>query len=333
MGRGWKILIGIVAGLAVLVAINAVVVGGKTKDAEVTVPGGTLIEVPSGQAQVSEGGPRDGSPIVLVHCYTCSINWWNEMRPALERAGHRVIAIDLLGHGGSEKPGSGYSMENQAEMVADVLTALEVEDATVVGHSLGGTVATALATETEGLVERLVIVDQAPDNGETYEKEGLPFTAAMTFVPVLGPALWTITPDAAIEDGLGVAFAPDYDVPDEFVEDFKRMTYSSYDQAAEAENDYVEEMPLDERLARDPVPLLAIFGEEEQLYLSGPALEAYDAVPGAATVMVEGAGHSPNVEKPARTAALVLGFAGRDAAPRHGLQDRLQNRDPVRPRP
>ena len=334
MGRGRKIGLGVLAALVVLVAVNFFLVSGKTKSAEVTVPEGTLLSVPAGEVQVVEGGPRGGDPIVLVHCYTCSINWWDRLRPRLERAGHRVIAMDLLGHGGSEKPGSGYSIENQAEMVAQVMEALEVEDATVVGHSLGGTVATALATETEGLAERLVIVDQAPDNSGTYENEGLPFTASLTYVPVIGESLWSVTPDAAIKDGLGVAFAPGYDVPDEFVEDFRRMTYTSYDESVPAENDYTEEMPLNERLARDPVPLMAIFGDEERIYDTPAALDAYARVPGVQLVEVQGAGHSPNVEKPADTAAVILEFAGSpsELADRR-VQDRVQNRKPVRQRP
>ena len=286
MGRSWKILIGLAALIAAL-AVNAIVVGGDTKPAEVTVPGGTLLSVPGGEVQVVEGGPRNGAPVVLVHCFTCAIDWWDAMRPALERE-HRVIAIDLLGHGGSEKPDGGYGMKEQAAMLADVLRALEVRGATVVGHSLGGTVATALATETEGLVEKLVIVDQAPDESEEYEAEGLPFTAALTFKPVLGETLWTLTPDFAIEDGLGAAFAPGYDVPDEFIEDFKQMTYSSYDESAAAEGEYTDERPLDERVTDAGVPLLAIFGDEEQIYDSPAALEAYGEVPGAKTVMVRG---------------------------------------------
>jgi pimeloyl-ACP methyl ester carboxylesterase len=225
-------------------------------------------------------------------------------------------------------------MEDQAEMVADVLAALEVRDATVAGHSLGGTVAVALATETDGLAEKLVIVDQAPDNSEEYEREGLPFSATLTFQPVIGEALWSITPDFAIEDGLGEAFAPGYDVPEEFVADFRRMTYRSYDESPAAETEYTEEMPLDERVEAAGVPLLAIFGDEEQLYDSPVALAAYREVPGAETVMVRGAGHSPNVEKPTQTASLIEWFARRPTAvARHEMQKAMQNREPVRARP
>src|SRR5262245_8151410 len=113
MGKGRKILIGALVAVAVLVValvVNSVVTEAETKPAEVTVPGGRILELQGGDMQIVEGGPRDGSPIVLIHCFTCAIDWWNAMRPALERE-HRVVAVDLRGFGGSEKPDSGYSIE------------------------------------------------------------------------------------------------------------------------------------------------------------------------------------------------------------------------------
>ncbi len=309
MRRSWKIALGGVSLVAVLLALNTIVVDGKTKPAEVTVPGGRILHLPGGEMQVLERGSRTAPPLVLIHCFTCAIDWWDGMIPSLERD-HRVIAVDLRGYGGSEKPSSGYSMEDEARFVAEALNRLGVRGATVVGHSLGGTVATALNEDFPRLVRRLVIIDQAPD--ESYASDGLPITAKLSFVPVLGQALWQITPDFAIKDGLGAAFAPDYDVPDRFVDDFNRMTYTSYSSDTEggAEGDYSEAAPLDRRIAQTGTPLLAIFGAEDQLYEARKALAAYANAPGAQTELISGAGHSPNVEKPAETAALVLGFAG-----------------------
>jgi pimeloyl-ACP methyl ester carboxylesterase len=325
MGRGWKIAIGLVVALAALLAINTFVVEGETKSAEVTVPGGRILNLSDGDVQVVEGGPRDGAPIVLIHCFTCAIDWWDGMRPALEER-HRVVAIDLRGFGGSEKPDSGYSMESQADLVAEALRRLRVRGGTIVGHSLGGTVATALAERSPELVDGLVIVDQAPD--ESYGS-GLPFLASLSLVPVIGDALWQVTPDFAVKDGLSVAFAPGYGTPDEFVDDFNRMTYTSYTADGE-EGDYSDAIPLDRRIARAGTPLLAVFGAEDQIYDSKEALAAYAKVPGAETVLVPGAGHSPNVEKPLRTAALVEAFAD---SSRHHVQNAVQNQNPVRTRP
>lgn len=248
------------------------------------------------------------------------------MIPLLDRR-HRVVAVDLRGFGGSEKPSSGYSMEDQATFVAEALRRLGVSRATVVGHSLGGTVATALAEDFPALVGKLIIVDQAPN--ESYVSGGLPFTAELTFIPVLGPALWQITPDFAIKDGLDAAFAPGYTVPDAFVKDFRRMTYTSYTSDTE-EGDYSNAIPLDRRIARAGTPLLAIFGAEDQIYDARKALAAYAKVPGARTTLIQGAGHSPNVEKPAETAHLVLAFS---RPSRHEMQKRLQKREAVRKRP
>ena len=303
MTRRWKILIAVVGALAVLLAVNTLVVEAETKSATVTVPGGRILRLPGGEMQVLEKGPRHAPAIVLLHCFACSIAWWQRMIPLLDRD-HRVIALDLRGFGGSEKPGSGYSMEDQATFVAEALKRLGVRRATVVGHSLGGTVATALTEVPGDYVGRLVIVDQAPN--ESFSK-GLGFTAEISTVPVLGPALWQVTPDFAVKDGLEVAFAPGYEVPERFVDEFNRMTYTSYDSDGE-EGAYMSAEPLDRRIERAGIPLLAIFGAEDQIYESERALAAYAKVPGAQTALVPGAGHSPNVEKPRRTAALVLGF-------------------------
>ena len=304
MARRWKILIGVVAVFALLLPINTLVVEGETKPAVLTVAGGRILHLPGGDMQVLERGPRERSPIVLLHCYTCSIAWWQRMIPLLDRD-HRVLALDLRGFGGSEKPGSGYSMEDQATFVAEALKRLGVHGATVVGQSLGGTVATALNEVPGDFVSRLVIIDQAPE--ERFSK-GLGFTAEMSTAPVIGPALWRVTPDFAIKEGLQVAFAPGYEVPDEFVDEFDRMTCTSSDSDGE-EGDYMDVEPLDRRIEATGTPLLAIFGAEDQIYDSAGALAAYANVPGAQTVLIPGAGHSPNVERPARTAALVRRFA------------------------
>lgn len=333
MGRGWKIAIGIVAGLVVLVAINAVVTDKETKSAAMTEPGGRIVSLPAGDLEVIEKGPRDGSPIVLVHCFTCAINWWDRMIPRLA-ATHRVIAVDLLGHGGSGKPTSGYSIENQADLVAQVLGRLGVRDAEVVGHSLGGPVSIALAEQSPQLVDRLVAIDSIPDT--SYGDVGL--IGELPFQPAIGQTLWRIKPDFSIKDGLEVAFAPGFDVPDAFVEDVKRMTYSSYTGSHDAFDEYTGEEALPQRAAATGKPILAIMGAEEQI-ASDPvvALAAYRAA-GARTKLIQGAGHSPNVEKPIEVAALVEAFDKTKRPAKRlkrvkAMQDSLQKSESVRGRP
>jgi len=176
-----------------------------------------------------------------------------------------------------------------------------------------------------------VAIDSVPDS--SYGDVGL--IGELPFKPVIGQTLWRIKPDFSIEDGLGVAFAPGFEVPDAFVEDVKRMTYSSYTGSHDAFDEYTGEAALPQRAAATGKPILAIMGAEEQI-ASNPeeALAAYGAA-GARTKLIQGAGHSPNVEKPALTAALVLAFG--EAENRSGkrkqkahMQDRVQDQNAVR---
>lgn len=306
MGRGVKIGIAVVLALVALLAINALLVDGKTEKAEATVATGRILDLPGGEMQVDEHGPRNAPPIVLVHCFSCAMDWWDGMVPLLDRD-HRVVTVDLLGHGGSEKPGSGYTPENQATVVAEALERLGVSGATVVGHSLGGSVGVALSEQSPEIVDRLTIIDMPPDN--SYGDLG--FIAGLAFQPVIGEALWRIKPDFSIRQGLEVAFAPGFDVPDAFITDVKRMTYSSYDSSPAGVDDFLDEESLDRRMEATGIPLMVLMGAEEQI-VDDPqrALDQYaEGDPGTETHLIEGAGHSPNVEKPALTARLVQNFA------------------------
>jgi pimeloyl-ACP methyl ester carboxylesterase len=306
MGRGVKIGIAAVLVLIALLAVNAIFVDGKTEKAEATVATGRILDLAGGEMQVAERGPRNAPPIVLIHCFSCAMDWWDGMVPLLARD-HRVVTVDLLGHGGSEKPGSGYTPPNQAGVVAEALEQLGVSDATVVGHSLGGSVGVALSEQSPEIVDRLTIVDMPPD--DSYGDLG--FIAGLAFKPVIGEALWQIKPDFSVRDGLEVAFAPGYDVPDAFVEDVKRLTYTAYDTSPSGNEDYLEEESLDQRMKAAGIPLMVLMGAEEQI-VNDPqrALDQYaNGDPGTETHLIEGAGHSPNVEKPALTAKLVQRFA------------------------
>jgi pimeloyl-ACP methyl ester carboxylesterase len=208
MRRGWKILIGVGVALAALLVLNAVVTSHETKSAEVDEPGGRLLDLTGARLQVVDRGPRDGDPIVLIHCFSCAIDWWDRMMPRLERE-HRVVAVDLLGHGGSEKPTSGYTIPHQADLVAQALHRLGVRDAVIVGHSLGGSVAVGLAERSPQLVRKVMILDTPPN----HKGSSLGLVAKLGFAPVIGELFWRVKPDFAVRKGLEIAFAPVFDDP------------------------------------------------------------------------------------------------------------------------
>jgi pimeloyl-ACP methyl ester carboxylesterase len=329
MRRWAKITLALLAGLIVLLVLNAIAVSNETRDAEVNVENAELIETANGTLQVLDEGNPAGSPIVLIHGFATSMRWYDKLAPLLAE-NHRVIRVELLGHGGSEKPGAGYSMEDQASAVALALSDLGVKGATVVGHSLGATVATALAEQSPDLAARLVNIDQAPD--ESYGN--LSFSARLAKTPVIGQALNRLTdiaPDSVVRGQYEQAFAPDFNMssgfenPDQVVDDLREMTHTAFVESTNAEDDYSGERPLSERLSSAGIPLLVIFGAEEQIYDDPEdSLGAYAGIPDARTVLIQGAGHSPQVEKPEETATLILGFidklAAADAAERAALK-------------
>src|SRR5690606_18420064 len=73
--------------------------------------------------------------LVLVHCWTCNVEFWRDTYNAFP--GYRVIAMDLPGHGKSDKPRTDYTMEYFAKAVDAVMKGAGVKQAVLVGHSMG----------------------------------------------------------------------------------------------------------------------------------------------------------------------------------------------------
>lgn len=81
------------------------------------------------------GNKRSASALVLVHCWTCNVEFWKEQYLAFPN--YRVIAMDLPGHGKSDKPKVEYSMEFFARAVDAVMRKAGVKKAVLAGHSMG----------------------------------------------------------------------------------------------------------------------------------------------------------------------------------------------------
>ena len=116
----------------------------------------------------SQGSGRQA--VMLVHGWTCDDSSWREQVPAL-KGSSRVLTLDLPGHGKSETPKSGLSMENFARAVEAVREEARVDNVVLVGHSMGTPVIRKYALMYPQHVKGLVLVDglvQIPDgNAET----------------------------------------------------------------------------------------------------------------------------------------------------------------------
>ena len=291
------------AGLAALgllgVALNTWLVDRATEPARPDV--GRIVELPQGGVQVREDGPRRGPPVVLIHGFGSSIRWWDAVVPALARE-FRVVRLDLLGHGGSEKPREGYSMESQADVVAGVMRRLGLRRAPVIGHSMGGAVGTALAERHRALVRRLMLIGTDLDN-----EDDIGLVTRLPFVPVVGHALDTLVADRLVRRELERGFAPEFDPPGHLERDiFGRTTYRAFERSGQGIYDYADGRPLHERLRGTGVPVTVLLGEEERHTEESAPL--YRSA-GARVVVMDGLDHSPHIESPARTAPLLAAFA------------------------
>jgi pimeloyl-ACP methyl ester carboxylesterase len=122
-----------------------------------------------------EGGDPAGPAVVLLHGGSSSAVTWDRLAAALTAAGRHVIAADLRGHGGSSRTGD-YPLNGYGDDIRGLMDALGIESAGLVGHSLGGYVASTVAQRDPARVTRLVL-----------EEPGLPARDAGTRHGLSGP--------------------------------------------------------------------------------------------------------------------------------------------------
>ncbi len=103
-----------------------------------------------------------GEPaVVLVHGWCCDHSYFAPQFDHFARQGHRVIAVDLRGHGSSDKPQGPYSMPAFADDLAWTCDQLELTKPILIGHSMGGIVVFDLAARYPGLPSAIVMLDAA----------------------------------------------------------------------------------------------------------------------------------------------------------------------------
>jgi pimeloyl-ACP methyl ester carboxylesterase len=122
-----------------------------------------------------EAGDPAGPATVLLHGGSSSAATWDRVAAALTTVGHYVVAADLRGHGGSSRTGD-YRLDGYGDDVLGLMDALGIESAALVGHSLGGYAASAIAQRQPARVTRLVL-----------EEPGMPARSAADHNGLSGP--------------------------------------------------------------------------------------------------------------------------------------------------
>jgi pimeloyl-ACP methyl ester carboxylesterase len=271
---------------------------------------GDLVRVDGHDVHVRQDGPEDAAAVVLVHGFSCSMHWFDRMAAELATE-HRVIRVDLLGHG-CTSAATRLDDAAQAEAMSGVLERLGIRGATAVGHSFGADVVLAMARRTEQ-VARVVIVAQAPD----YDCSRLPSIAFLPVLPALATITHRLTPPWMARISRRVGFVPGQhgdgsDDPRRIALDRAAMNPRMYRTVLADRRARLAALPLDVQVHDLGLPVLAILGGRDRLYPSAATAARYRAA-GARVVVIDDAGHSVNIQRPAEVAALIHDFAAHPA--------------------
>lgn len=277
-----------------------------------------MTDYPIHSAQTASGlslefvqqGPECGAPLVFLHGFTDSCRSFGPLFSALPTDMH-AIAVSLRGHGNSDRPTGRYEIAVMAADVAELMELLGHEQATLVGHCMGGFVAQRLALDWPHLVKRMVLIDSFPTMVGNEMVAGLAAEIA------------------EFDEG---------PVDDEFVRAFQETTVATPVPAAfmdmivaeslklpgwtwQAVVDAMVQEDFTEELSQIAAPTLLICGEEDALFGVDYQQRLMAALPNAWLEILPGLGHSPHWEDPARVAALIAAFAGFAPANAIGAQE------------
>lgn len=279
-----------------------------------------------------ETGRRSGGPtVVLLHGLASSSATWLPVLPLLGRHAH-VVAPDLLGHGESAKPRTGdYSLGAYAAGLRDLLLALRVDRATVVGHSFGGGVAMQFAYQFPELTERLVLDASGglgPDVSIALRAASLPGAAAVL------KAVHTLTPRRIA--GLvhrAVRLVPG--VPRADLDELACALASFADDGARDAFIHTVRSALNwsgQRLdgtgrlyLLTDLPVLLVAGTDDTVIPLAHTLAAHESLPASRLEVFERTGHFPHSEHPARFAEVFLDFV-HGTSPAHSDTDSFRRR-------
>jgi len=243
----------------------------------------------------------DGPWLVLSHSLACDHTMWDEQIEALTRD-YRVVRYDTRGHGRSSAPDGIYSLDLLAADLNDLLDALNIDKAHLVGLSMGGMIGQIFALQYPSRLHTLVLCDTS----SAYSDSVAP--------------VWKERVRVAQMEGMTALAEPT--VERWFTERFHRAspatirrfrdlvagtTLDGYAGCSEA----ILKIRATERLNEISVPVLVVVGEQDQGTPVEMAQIIHDQISASELAIIGDAAHFPNVEQPAVFTNVLLEFLGK----------------------
>jgi len=230
---------------------------------------------------------QDGrAPAVLhVHGYCQSSEYWRPTVERLAEAGVQALAPDLPGFGASATEAGPYTMEAYADALASFVTSRSLDPVVLLGGSMGGVVAQHLVLRHPKLVSRLLLVATGAYTADPV--------AALAKADVIASSRWSIETVSPIVDGFFERRPPE----PETARFCAVALQASQAAAVEAARSNANSRTLD-RLASIAIPTLIIQGRHDRARTPEHGAEMRDRIVGARLEVIEGAGHTPQLEQP-----------------------------------
>ncbi len=254
-----------------------------------------------------------GPVLLLIHGIGDSSETW---LPVMERlaARHTVIAPDLLGHGDSAKPRADYSVAAYANGMRDLLDVLDIDRATVVGHSLGGGVAAQFAYQYPERCDRLVLMATGGVGHEVnpvLRLGSLPCSEVALLPLQLPPVRLLGRVLIRSLQAVGADIARDADelirLAETLTDGESRAAFSRTLRSVVDWRGQVVTM-RDRAYLTSHVPILLIWGSRDAVIPVEHAALAAEALPHARVEIFDDAGHCPHHSDPARFTELIVDF-------------------------
>ena len=265
--------------------------------------------VDGAQVHYQEFGDPSNPPVILIHGYTASVYVWKTTAPLLADAGFRVIAIDLVGFGYSEKPSwFDYSIQSQSRMISRFMDRMGIGRATIVGSSYGGAVALNLALDYPARVEKLVLVG-AVCNDDVLNHPIL----RLTSIRGIGELLTPFIADSKLflrRRMHGTLAKPNHHmITKERIENVRRPLLSReghHSLLATSRNWSARRLQEDAHLINQPT--LLVWGEDDTVIPIQNGYKLNNAILNSRLIVLKDCGHVPQEEKSELFAELVSEF-------------------------
>lgn len=240
--------------------------------------------------------------IVLLHGYLESMLVWEDFIPLIYKQA-RVVTLDLPGHGISVVTGECHTMEYLADVVAEAMTTLGVERFTVVGHSMGGYVALALAERHASRLEGVVLLSSTP-NPDTEEKRENRRREIALVKSGKKEMLARVAPAAGFAESNRKRLK-------DYIDDLTEQVHVTEDEGIVALlNGMIERKDQNQMLQTSTVRQLFILGRKDGYIVPEVAEQMVANHPQAKVVWLDESGHMGFIEEPERTAEALLNFVG-----------------------